>query len=391
VGALGESSSGSFEGAGIEGESLDHTGSDAAGAFGLTLLSNGVAPNYGVIGYGSLYGVYGQAGNTGLSSTGPGYGVFGQDNAGKKTADYNSGVTGLSAYGTGIFALAAGAPSLGIAGTGRPIGLYAVADTDGGSGRASLPNDYAAAAVGVEAESNATAFSASNTYFASEGYFVQTDLSTLTPGNGEFFIYGRQVTTSNGTTTDSNNWYVDAEGDEYLAGTVTDAGGTNLHTQGVSGTVATAYGENATTPQLEDVGYGALVNGRGVVKFDAALADVIDVRPGYHVFLTPDGDSKSLYVEQKTASGFVVREAQSGRSTIAFEYRIVAKPLRLKGERLARVTDSNAAVVHGSAKATISQALPLPLSPEQHLKNRIGTAAYAKLMLTLRNRFTAHQ
>jgi len=77
VGALGESSSGSFYGAGIEGESLDHTGSDAAGAFGLTLLSNGVAPNYGVLGYGSLYGVYGQAGNTGLSSTGPGYGVFG--------------------------------------------------------------------------------------------------------------------------------------------------------------------------------------------------------------------------------------------------------------------------------------------------------------------------
>jgi hypothetical protein len=43
-GVLGEASSGTIYGAGIEGESLKQTGADAAGTFGLTLLSNGVAP-----------------------------------------------------------------------------------------------------------------------------------------------------------------------------------------------------------------------------------------------------------------------------------------------------------------------------------------------------------
>jgi hypothetical protein len=147
----------------------------------------------------------------------------------------------------------------------------------------------------------------------------------------------------------------------------------------------TAYGENATTPELEDVGYGTVVNGRAAVKFDAALADVIDARPGYHVFLTPDGDSKGLYVEQKTAAGFVVREQQGGRSAVAFEYRIVAKPLRLHGERLARVIDSDTKVVPIGAKP---ERLPLPLSPEQRLKNRIGIDDYARRMLSLRNRLS---
>jgi hypothetical protein len=141
-----------------------------------------------------------------------------------------------------------------------------------------------------------------------------------------------------------------------------------------------------TTPQLEDVGSATLSSGRAVVRFDAALADVIDVRAGYRVFLTPDGDSKGLYVEQKTAGGFVVRESQGGRSTIAFDYRIVAKPLRLHGERLARVVEPTVTASHAGSQP---ERLPLPLSPEQRLKNQIGTAAYAKLMLTLRNRLAA--
>jgi hypothetical protein len=160
-----------------------------------------------------------------------------------------------------------------------------------------------------------------------------------------------------------------------------------MSTKGSSGAVVDAYGENTTTPELEDVGYGQLANGRAVVKVDAALADVTDVRPGYHVFLTPDGDCNGLYVESKTAAGFVVRELHGGRSTSSFEYRIVAKPLRSQGQRLAHVTAADTAVVPIGTKPVH---LPLPLSPEQRMKNQIGTTAYAKLMLTLRNRLTAN-
>jgi hypothetical protein len=52
------------------------------------------------------------------------------------------------------------------------------------------------------------------------------------------------------------------------------------------------------------------------------------------VFLTPDGNSHGLYVTQKTPAGFVVRENDNGRSTLDFEYRIVAAPL---GDRSAHL------------------------------------------------------
>ncbi|HEY7980612.1 MAG TPA: hypothetical protein VID19_03945, partial [Candidatus Eremiobacteraceae bacterium] len=51
-------------------------------------------------------------------------------------------------------------------------------------------------------------------------------------------------------------------------------------------------------------------------------------------FVTPDGDNNGLYVTGKSAHGFIVREARGGRSTLAFDYRIVAKPIDENGARL---------------------------------------------------------
>jgi hypothetical protein len=49
------------------------------------------------------------------------------------------------------------------------------------------------------------------------------------------------------------------------------------------------------------------------------------------VFLTPDGDSQGwLYVAEKTANGFTVRESHHGASTIGFDYRIVGTPRRIE-------------------------------------------------------------
>jgi len=74
------------------------------------------------------------------------------------------------------------------------------------------------------------------------------------------------------------------------------------------------------------------------VRFDAEFASVIDRGSDYAVFLTPEGDNRGLYVAQRTPSGFVVRESQSGRSTLAFSYRIVATPYASTERRLARTT-----------------------------------------------------
>jgi len=44
----------------------------------------------------------------------------------------------------------------------------------------------------------------------------------------------------------------------------------------------------------------------------------------YHVFLTPNGDCRGLYVKQKTAASFEVHELGGGTSSVSLDYRIVA-------------------------------------------------------------------
>jgi hypothetical protein len=183
---------------------------------------------------------------------------------------------------------------------------------------------------------------------------------------------------------------VDYTGKLYAAGGVTSVhGGPYLQTTGASGKTVTAYSEHTTTPEIADVGEAQLVNGRAFVPIDAALADVIDLRGGYHVFVTPEGDSNALYVV-KGAGGFLVREQNGGRSNMAFDYRIVAKPREENGARLARVTDDtpHVASISGGGLGRPQQN-PLPLSPEERLKREIGPRAYAKMITALGERFAS--
>ncbi|MBD5603952.1 MAG: hypothetical protein IAI48_02495, partial [Candidatus Eremiobacteraeota bacterium] len=117
------------------------------------------------------------------------------------------------------------------------------------------------------------------------------------------------------------------------------------------------------------------------------LADTIDRRIAYHVFVTPEGDCNGLYVTQKTPNGFAVRELRGGRSSLSFEYRIVAKPLGEDGVRLAaapplhKLDDDRFAAGRG-----VLRKLPAPLSPEERLRRTIGDRAYQKSLVTLRSR-----
>jgi hypothetical protein len=90
---------------------------------------------------------------------------------------------------------------------------------------------------------------------------------------------------------------------------------------------------------FEDFGSGALNNGAATVKLDPTFILTVNTGVEYHVFLTPNGDSKGLYVSQKTATSFEVREQGGGRSSIAFDYRIVAKRVGYEQVRLADVTE----------------------------------------------------
>jgi hypothetical protein len=68
------------------------------------------------------------------------------------------------------------------------------------------------------------------------------------------------------------------------------------------------------------------------------FAKTVNGQAGYHVFLTPEGDCDGLYIANKTATSFEVRELKSGTSSVAFDYRIVAHRKGFESSRLPDVT-----------------------------------------------------
>jgi hypothetical protein len=82
-----------------------------------------------------------------------------------------------------------------------------------------------------------------------------------------------------------------------------------------------------------------LSNGEAVVNIEAVFGETVNTGVEYHVFLTPNGDCKGLYVSQKSPTSFVVRELGGGHSSIAFDYRIMAKRVGYEKVRLADLTE----------------------------------------------------
>jgi hypothetical protein len=113
---------------------------------------------------------------------------------------------------------------------------------------------------------------------------------------------------------------------------------TLANTEGGTRTVET-YSMQSPENWMEDFGSGNLHNGVAIITIDPAFAETASNTAGYHVFLTPNGDSKGLYVFAKTATSFGVRESGGGQSTISFDYRIVAKRRGFETQRLTDVTE----------------------------------------------------
>ncbi len=357
IGFYGASRSGSTLLPGVEGESLNQSGDDVAGAFGLTAETGGAAPAYGVLAYGSSYGIYGSAtgpGNGATSNAGPtAAGVAGIDGNGKADHDSNVGVLGKSRHGIGGVGLANSTTIE--AEFNNPIGLLGDAE----------PESYGDTAVGVEAISNSTALIAYRPSSQDEIDFMDP-VWLIIAGNDNKGTY----------------FSVDNSGN-VMAKSLMTTKGSYARTTGSSGTARTLYAPHTTAPVTEDFGEGQLVNGRGYVRLDPALVDVIDGRSTYYVFITPEGDSDGLYVAQKSAAGFTVRESRGGRSTLAFQYRILAKPVDEDGKRLALappLPHDAPFMRHARDARTAGAATAETLDPFAKLKVKLGSAAYARAL-----------
>jgi len=86
---------------------------------------------------------------------------------------------------------------------------------------------------------------------------------------------------------------------------------------------------------FEDFGSAELRGGVAVVKLDAKFIQTINSKLEYHVFLTPNGDCRGLYVNQKNPTTFEVRELGGGSSNVKFDYRITGLRKNFENVRFA--------------------------------------------------------
>jgi hypothetical protein len=147
-------------------------------------------------------------------------------------------------------------------------------------------------------------------------------------------------------------------GDVTVEGNFTVTGAKHAAVPMPDGSEAVVYCQESPEPYFEDFGRGQLANGIANIDLERDFASIVR-REDYMVFITPGGDSKGLYVSRQTPQGFEVREAQGGKSSLPFTYRIVAKRKDIEGKRLARIDPKikgNLAAMRANAAAKQSAA-----------------------------------
>jgi hypothetical protein len=128
-----------------------------------------------------------------------------------------------------------------------------------------------------------------------------------------------------GAGSSAGSFIVDASGDGTFDGSVTAFGGYYTAIPSREGVPLKASAPVAPRGTIEDTGTARLSGGVGVVHLAQDFASMIDASRNYQVFITPDGETRGwLYVAAKYQAGFIVREAEHGRSSTYFDYRVVA-------------------------------------------------------------------
>jgi hypothetical protein len=126
-------------------------------------------------------------------------------------------------------------------------------------------------------------------------------------------------------------------GQVFIVGDLTVFGVKSAAVPHADGSHRLLYSLECPESWFEDFGEDELVNGKAEVKLDPDFSAVVRAKK-YHVFVTPCGDSRGLYVTKKTDKGFEVREQQGGKGKVKFSYRVVAKRKDIKGERLKKIS-----------------------------------------------------
>jgi hypothetical protein len=313
----------SATGNGVYGENTATSGL-AAGVYGTS------ASGYGMYGSGSAAGVYG----TDISASGGNDGVYG-------TSPSGNGVYGTSLGGYGVYGASSdsvgvvGKGGVGVSGSGA-YGVDGFAQGNSTTGRNWVRNSgvwgdtggTATTYVGVSAtaDENTALLVANND--PSGDYPSMTVQNNTTETHNPVFQTSSPFTYNN-----TRHCTIDTSANLTCTGVLT---GSIL---GDAGKQTAVYAMQSAENWLEDAGSGQLSNGTARIELDPAFAQTVNAEVEYHVFLTPKGDSDGLYVSNETPQGFEVHEQHGGHSSIAFDYRIMAKRKGYENVRLEDLTE----------------------------------------------------
>ncbi len=313
--------------AGVQGISNEGPGVQGAGTNGPGVLGTSTN-NFAGEFVSSLPGATTYASNTASQAGTSFYGTVSGTNSsalyGVSTGQQGFGVQAVGGEGIGVFGYSVNESNTGstLLSYGNISGVWA--DTSG------LNNDsvHTLAALVATTDDNNAAFLNNN----SNDYITLSLVNYGDGGTGD----ARGVSTISSVmqaTGSQGTCGIGSHGDLSCTGQVK-----TLSTTGNARMVET-YAMQSPENWMEDFGSGKLSNGSTTVAIDPAFAETANTAADYHVFLTPRGDSKGLYVANVTATGFEVRESGGGTTSMGFDYRIVAKRRGYEEQRLTDVTD----------------------------------------------------
>jgi hypothetical protein len=282
-------------------------------------LAGGTA-GYGVLGSGNV-GVEGGGNCCGGGITGGGVGVTGSgligiegatNGPGNATPEVGWGVAGHIVSGSGDFSAEGTAYAAGSA-----AGVWGD-DSGGGNG----------AGVLATADTKSALIAVNNT--------TSTNSATLKIFNYTADTHDALFETysPNTYTTAPRNCVIDTSANLECSGLVE-----GQVTPDVDGKVRAMYAMQSPEIWFEDFGSSTLHSGSAHVSLEPIFGGTVNSGVEYHVFLTPKGECEGLYVANEGPEGFDVRELRHGKSSVGFDYRIVAKR---KGYETVRMEDQTA-------------------------------------------------
>lgn len=325
--------SGSFAAGLITATTVEAAGIDFGSMFSSTALQNSAlvfAQNTATAGA-STYGIYGESDSIDPAAAG----VYGFIPFGASAASGVAGAT-QTAYGAGVLGVnsnGSAAPDIGAAAIkGVAAGMWSEGvwgiDVSQSGMLLEGPTGFIGAGVWGDTGQPGNFGVAGTAADGTAGYFennspsgyIAVEAVADTSESLSFLATNRQT---------DQFCYVDSSGDLSCTGSknaVVPVDGGQRH-------VALAAIESPKN-WFEDFGSARLSAGSALIALEPQFAQTVNTDVEYHVFVTPNGDCKGLYVSQKTAASFEVHELGGGASSISFDYRIVALRKNFENVRL---------------------------------------------------------